>query len=517
VGHRPGRVRMYNHLQTNSNDMTKRRLCFAMFLICVALLEAQERPQTPGGASATVVGPKIYRAGDNVTVLLRLSPAPDGYRGGEVRCFFQNTSVPPASLGSSMQTDAIATVPMQDGVSEYSIRVNITDYMTAGVWKLTSVDVGRASRTRVPVSDKDTTFEVLRDDRPLVVSLEGPAVVRNGTKATFTLKVDRVPSKLNDSLPQPAHCEDMLEVVFRPAGSSSGAQEPFPIRFHPGKLAYDVYFERLPDAQPTGKWEATISAGKYQWHNCPDPLPLTGQKRFTFEVLPTPDLVVPKSVEVTMNPTQVQLLRAEASALKVKVQKLENALNSGYAEGSGKILHDSVDDALARLSETESIYNREAGNADPAAHVFFDDIRRKYREVLNTLAAKDVSPVSAPRLVLAAETSDKNLSEAGAAVLASLFHNINAYNTVASAERLTFDLKVRSDPQGAKVSYCRKPDPYVPFDDVTNSTIPRLPVAVWFVQFQKDGYGDEERKYDATKETDPLIVKLLKRKAKPSH
>ena len=211
------------------------------------------------------------------------------------------------------------------------------------------------------------------------------------------------------------------------------------------------------------------------------------------------------------------MLRAEASALKVKAQRLENVLNSGYAEGSGKILHDSIDDALARLSKTESTYNREAGTTDPAARIFFDDIGRSYREALNLLATKDVSPASAPRLVLAAETSDKNLSIAGAAVLASLSHNIDAYITVATAERLTFDLQVRSDPQGARVSYCRKPDPYVPFNDVTNSIISKLAVAVWFIQFQKDGYGDEERTYDATKETGPLIVKLLRRKAKPSH
>jgi hypothetical protein len=417
-----------------------------------------------------------------------------------------------------MQTDAIAAVPMQDGVSEYSIRVNITDYMTAGVWKLTSVDFGHGHITKVLVSDKDTTFDILRDDRPLVVSLKGPAVVWNGTKAIFTLKVDRVPARLSDSSPQPARCEDMLEVTFRPEGGSSANQEDYPevVRFHPGKLVYDVPFEHLPDAQPIGKWQATLSATKYRGNNCPPLLPLTGQKQFNFEVLPPHDLVVPKSVEVTMNPTQVQLLRAEASALKVKAQRLESELRSGYGEGSGKILHDSIDDALTRLNNTELTYNREAGTTDPAALIFFGDIRQSYREVLNTLATKDIPSASVPRLVLATETSDKDLSIAVAAVHASLLHNVDAYVTVANSERLTFDLKVKSDPQGAKVSYCRKPEPYVPFDDVTNSTIPRLPVAVWFVRFQKDGYGDEERTYDATKETDPLMVKLLKRKAKPS-
>ena len=205
-----------------------------------------------------------------------------------------------------MQSNAVATVPMTDGVSEYSIRVGINDHMTAGVWKLTSVDVGRANNTTIPVRDKDATFEIQRDDISLIASLKGPAIVRSGTKATFTLKVDRVPSRSSDSSPESAPCEDMLQVIFRPAGSSNGIHVYAPVRFLPGKLAYDVYFERLPDDQPTGKWEATVSVGKYKtsrFFTCPDVLTLTGQKQLTFELLPPLDLVVPESVEVTMNPT----------------------------------------------------------------------------------------------------------------------------------------------------------------------------------------------------------------------
>ncbi len=163
-------------------------------------------------------------------------------------------------------------------------------------------------------------------------------------------------------------------------------------------------------------------------------------------------------------------------------------------------------EALQSVTETEEEYRKLAKSRSSASNVFFDDIRGNYHDSLLKLSTQHNS-----REHLQFVSADLAASPDSVATFAigSILHNVNAYETAANTARLTFTLKLRTDPQGAKILYRRKPDDFQPFSDVTNSTIENLPIAVWFVKFQKDGYEEtEEVLYDATTQTTPVFVKL---------
>ena len=91
------------------------------------------------------------------------------------------------------------------------------------------------------------------------------------------------------------------------------------------------------------------------------------------------------------------------------------------------------------------------------------------------------------------------------AALRPFEQNELAYKTVADAQSLTFDLTVKSNPDGAGVRYHRRGDPCHPNPDTTNTTIMSLPYAIWLVQFQKAGYTTKEVEHDPFREPNHVI------------
>jgi len=495
-----------------------RAIILTVSALCIAL-SGQAVQQNASHVTATVVGQTEFKTGDTVRLIVRLTPAPSGYGGGQVVARISRTPSQPSSVHSTDEElrEKTSAVPLLDGVSEYEFRFKVTALFESGDWRVESVRYGRATSQVFPSPEGAATFKINTEEPPIKISsFSGPTAVANGTKAIFRIVIDKdfapisVPDDLlNTPLPND-QCPDNLSIRFSAEKPSPGSELNFGIKLEPGKLLYEVPFERLPDAQPTGKWHGKIVSTKFYnrtFDGCRRPKTLLGETEVSFEVTPSKTLVVPTDVQVILSPSDVQLLRVQASALRHQVEALQRTLAE---EGTvnERTLRDAVAAALNNLSETEQAYNKQAHQRDVASPIFFDDLRGIYHDLLLTLSA---STNQNTRLrYVSTHTVDTAKT-----VIESIWHNEKAYNTVAVTQRWTFTLKLRTEPQGANILYRRKPDPFKSFHDPTNSEIENLPIAIWFVRFEKDGYEPKEVSYDAATETDAIhstLEKLPKRK-----
>ncbi len=229
----------------------------AVAALCCVALYGQERRQTPLKATPTIIGPDVYKPGETLKLIVRLTPTPDEYHGGRVAATIVNTE--PSTQADQArdyrgESSAGESVPLEDGQSEYVFQFRIDQRLKSGEWKLGRVECGNAQMTEIPVSD-NVTFKLDTDEPPISVSVSGPKAVENGTKATFHVSVDKSPEPA-----APGMCRDSLEVIFYPSETGyprstarAFGESSMPIELKPGTVSYDVSFERLPDAPRTGK------------------------------------------------------------------------------------------------------------------------------------------------------------------------------------------------------------------------------------------------------------------------
>ena len=277
----------------------------------------------------------------------------------------------------------------------------------------------------------------------------------------------------------------------------------------------------LPEAAPGGTWyvsKISFFTGTRQID-----LPF---KKLPFQVIAKPDLVFPTSVEVAINPSQVQLFRREATRLQADLQALKAAIASAPG-ASSKATEDTlirhVQAEIESLRVTESNF-QDLSKAKPLseeAQVFFEDLRTSYEEVLLALPTKRISSTAEARILTAAWNSS-SLAGAGKdnvtypivaqAVFRTFEQNELAYALVADTGELTFDLEVSSIPEGATVSYRRRGDPYHDHPNPTDSVIRDLPLAIWFVRFEKLGFRDQEVEHNPFTERNHTVTVQMTKK-----
>jgi hypothetical protein len=86
--------------------------------------------------------------------------------------------------------------------------------------------------------------------------------------------------------------------------------------------------------------------------------------------------------------------------------------------------------------------------------------------------------------------------------------NARAYALVADLKTLTFDLEVRSIPDGATISYSRRGDKKLtPHTSPTNSIVKGLPFAIWIFHFDKQGFKSRDIEFDPF--TEPNLVMTI--------
>jgi hypothetical protein len=234
-----------------------------------------------------------------------------------------------------------------------------------------------------------------------------------------------------------------------------------------------------------------------------------------FQVIPFEHLVLPSSAEVHITPSQVQLLRAAATQLQLQIQEFKAALDVDEKDTKDvvKIVRANIESATKSLSLTQSSFHALSGPSAQSTpeQVFFDDLRVSYQTVLDGLRnpqragtawslkmITQTSPAQSPKPKL----SDTFLVQAA---LRSFEQNELAYKLVADTQSLTFDLTANSNPAGAAVCYHRRGDPCHPNPDATNTVIKSLPFAIWFVEFQKEGFRTIEREHDPFREPNHVL------------
>jgi hypothetical protein len=180
-------------------------------------------------------------------------------------------------------------------------------------------------------------------------------------------------------------------------------------------------------------------------------------------------------------------------------------------------LRTNIDEALKALDQTEAEFESRATAKDQSnlAKTFFSDLRLDYETVDMDMGRHSASWNEGGQLLTAAfpakAKSDSVYPILAQAALRAFEGNELAYNIVAEAGSLTFDLKVASNPSGAVVSYHRRGDPPHQCPDPTTTMIPSLPYAIWFVRVEKQGYKAQEREHDAIRSTDHVVNVELSR------
>jgi hypothetical protein len=323
--------------------------------------------------------------------------------------------------------------------------------------------------------------------------------IRAGESITFHIVLDK-PTNAPDST---------VTVVVM--GPGVGAQNT--VGLESGKTTADVPIV-IPADAPGGEWHLEVvnvqtRTGMHYSNLKHDRVMFTVIQKATFDL--------PTEAKVSISLSQTQLLRREAGILQSKVEALKGAV---FALPAGEhdpraagILRENLLDADNALekTETEFLQLESTQSQKPAATIFFGDLHLTYQRALANLNASlqlgsHVQAVKQKKQSLALEDS----------VVRAFELNQLAYDVVANAGSLTFDLKVNSFPPGAVVSYGRRGDSALQhLQDPTNSEIEGLPYAIWLVRFEESGYAVEQREHNPfTDKNHVITVELHSEKTK---
>jgi hypothetical protein len=230
----------------------------------------------------------------------------------------------------------------------------------------------------------------------------------------------------------------------------------------------------------------------------------------SFSVIANSGIILPTNAKVSVNVSQVQLLRRGAVKLRDQIQFIKLTVAErekiGTDEQLRSLLQNSLVVSLDDLAHTRQQFASLATDKAQLSNagVFFDDLSHAYNAVLSRLKRIHAS---GPHLVSASDQkrgidAEPLLSLA----LRPMEQNELAYNTVAAQGSLTFDLEADSTPEGAAVSYSRKGDNKpTPNPDPTRATIHSLPYAIWIIHFEKPNYKPEDREHDPFREPNHVV------------
>jgi hypothetical protein len=333
-------------------------------------------------------------------------------------------------------------------------------------------------------------------------SLKAPDIAKAGETVDLDITLDRAPN-FNGSF-----------VSFLVTGPENFSYY-CPCELKRGERTCHYPF-RVPMAAPAGTYY--VSSLKYS--NGVNVIDLSFEK-LPFQVIATPGLVFPTSASVSVNPSQIQLLRREISRLQTDMQTLKGdvaELQEKSPGGEDGTLIHQLQAEIGSVRETQgkfqSLDNPEIDKR--AAEVFFDDLVACYQQVIAAFpASKTKAQLKAPLIRVAwppRSPAKVTYTLAAQAAFWAIEQNELAYMLVADTESLTFDLEVSSAPEGATVSYHRRGDPYQYSPKPTESVVKALPFAIWLVRCQKDGYIDKEVEHDPFREHDHHVVVELTKK-----
>jgi hypothetical protein len=326
-----------------------------------------------------------------------------------------------------------------------------------------------------------------------------PDIVKAGETVDLEITLNRAPSV------------DGSVLVWISGPNNFGIQSSCNV---PGGEKTCHYNFRLPQDAEAGTWYVARLA----YYTGSRQIDLSFEK-LPFKVIANSGLIFPTSAEVAINPSQIQLFRRETARIQSQLQLLKASIAAQptSSRSTNTILSRHVEDEIKSLGETESkFHDLDQQNAQmAAAHIFFDDLRASYGEILAVLQGNKGATESNAITLRAAwefpmfqanETNQVQYPLAAQAVFRVFEQNELAYKLVADTERLTFDLEVQSQPVGATISYRRRGDQFQDHPTPTNSIIKSLPFAIWFIRFEKPGYKEQTIEHDPFREPNHVVI-----------
>lgn len=317
--------------------------------------------------------------------------------------------------------------------------------------------------------------------------------VAAGEDFDFTVKLDRAPNFEGGS----------LSVAFSPPDGRTAISTGAATKA--GQSVYDLKL-RVPVAASSGIWRlASLQFwNTVAWVNLP-------HQDVSFRVIAKPGVVYPTSAEITVNLSQVQLLRKEATHLQERIQQLKSAFSEyvrANREGAvSPLLEKNLRMSVGALRATQVEFSKlTTGGAEGSkAEIFFDDLRRSYEDAISHLGRSAASLKRAGHLVRVSGGKKTDAEPLLSLTLRPMEQNELAYKVVADQGSLTFDLEVDSTPVGAVISYNRRGDPARGNPEPTRSTIRSLAYAIWIIHFEKPGFKTEEREHDPFREPNHVV------------
>lgn len=391
--------------------------------------------------------------------------------------------------------------------------------------------IGVESAVRPSNSELELVVESLRTFFPVLfgcflLCFTGE-VLQGQTDAQLTISQENVTAgdsvRLTLTLDQPAACDANAGVSFR-----TPSQPPSYVSIggviHKGEKAVIVE-SQVPFDTPAGRYDS------YEGYlnPCPNYVNAT---RFP---VPVRTLVVtayadpnkfPTNGDLALLPTQRQFLDTKI----VQLEELDSQVTTRLAGNAADVpqvrdfLVQIVNTAEADLSATEAQYRVQIMKSQGELPAFFADFHLEYQALLTDLRAP-IPGMSAERVpdvpllyvqlnrrpAVDPGNAVKNLSGTYSSdvksVRKTISDNANAYKYVKKSGRITFDARISSFPDGARIRYKKRIDS--DFKDYSMPTdIPKvtLELATWVFEFRKDGCTDKPTKeIDPYEDTDPDI------------
>ena len=294
-----------------------------------------------------------------------------------------------------------------------------------------------------------------------------------------------------------------LSVTFSAAVGNASVNAGSPTK--PGETVYHLRV-RIPEAAPGGIWKLSRLelSNSVAWVDLP-------YNDVFFQVIGKPGIIYPTRAEVTINPSQKQLLRREARNLQGRIQQLKSAVSEYVrANREGAVspllrrnLVESADAVKATQVEFQKLTTVEGQKV--SAEVFFEDLRRSYEDAISHFGRATATLRREGHLVRVSDSKKSSAEPLLSLALRPMEQNELAYKVVADEGSLTFDLEVDSTPEGAAISYHKIGDPPHPNPDPTRATIHSLIYALWIVHFEKPGFKAEDREHDPFHESNHVV------------
>jgi len=354
---------------------------------------------------------------------------------------------------------------------------------------------------------------VLAQERPASASEQEEISIKAGEILKFKVHLDKAPTSSEGRI------MFVTSPLFNAQSSTTiyGGGE-FCALTEPQKLDYDCEV-RTSKNDVVGALHAEIETVFIQY---PDRTSTPRNwKRIRFLIQGAPPVpVVAEDIEVTLVPSQTQLLRSEGIKLQRRISNLKAAVvkleeSKAGADSLANLLRSRVRDEVVALEGTQRDFDKLITEKQkPVSTVFFGDLHSSYERALVQiddfshraglavlafrLVSQDVQQDARPEYPLLAQATFRAFEQ-----------NELAYNTVADAQTLTFNLDVSSIPTGATVSYRRRGDQFQQASRPTDSTIKALPFAIWTIRFEKDGFRTVDREHDPFREPNHVVTVQL--------